>query len=181
MLMIASTHAITTTHRCAIDQRSITVYVRSIGLYQRDSFDECCAPISRAECGPAEATSSEGGASVISPSAVSYDVLSAPGSPATVFDSSASPAGASPSLGMLAVPGPSAAAVRLMRRAASIGVSVNETSRETAIANEEVKPNEDMKRPTMPPMKPTGRKTASRESVVAITASPISRVPSIAA
>ena len=63
----------------------------------------------------------------------------------------------------------------------SIGVSVNETSSETAMANAEVKPNELMKRPTMPPMKPTGRKTASSESVVAMTARPISFVPSIAA
>ena len=45
----------------------------------------------------------------------------------------------------------------------------------------EVNPNEDMKRPTMPPMKPTGRKTASKERVVARTARPISRVPSMAA
>ena len=66
-------------------------------------------------------------------------------------------------------------------RAASIGVSVNETNSETAIANEAVKPNDDMKRPTMPAMKPTGRKTASSDSVVAVTARPISFVPSIAA
>ena len=38
-----------------------------------------------------------------------------------------------------------------------------------------------MKRPTMPPMKPTGTKTAISDSVVAMTASPISLVPSIAA
>ena len=56
----------------------------------------------------------------------------------------------------------------------SIGVSVNETSSDTAMANADVKPNELMKRPTMPPMKPTGRNTASSESVVAITARPIS-------
>ena len=66
-------------------------------------------------------------------------------------------------------------------RAASIGVSVNETISETAIANAEVKPNEDMKRPTMPAMKPTGKNTASSDSVVAVTAMPISFVPSIAA
>ena len=49
------------------------------------------------------------------------------------------------------------------------------------IAAAEVRPNDDMKRPTIPPMNPTGRKTASNESVVASTARPISRVPSIAA
>ncbi len=38
-----------------------------------------------------------------------------------------------------------------------------------------------MKRPTMPLMKPTGAKIATRENVVAITASPISLVASTAA
>ena len=58
---------------------------------------------------------------------------------------------------------------------------MNETSRLIAIAAAEVRPNDDMKRPTMPPMKPTGRNTASSDRVVAMTARPISRVPSIAA
>src|ERR1017187_3790587 len=49
----------------------------------------------------------------------------------------------------------------LMKREQSIGVRVKETSSETAMAKAEVKPNELMKRPTMPPMKPTGRNTAS--------------------
>ena len=66
-------------------------------------------------------------------------------------------------------------------RAASVGVSVKDTSSETAIANEEVNPNDDINRPTMPAMNPTGRNTASNESVVAVTAIPISRVPSMAA
>src|ERR1035441_5505300 len=70
---------------------------------------------------------------------------------------------------------------RLMKREQSIGVRVNETSRETAMAKAEVKPKELMKRPTIPPMKPTGRKTASRLMVVAMTARPISLVPRIAA
>src|SRR6266705_217079 len=69
----------------------------------------------------------------------------------------------------------------LIMRAASVGVSVKDTRSETAIANEEVNPNDDMNRPTMPAMNPTGRNTASKESVVAVTAMPISRVPSIAA
>src|SRR5829696_6509044 len=150
-----------------------------MGLYQRDSFEECGAFISRAARGPAN--SSGGGASLASCAAVSRADANAPGPPATAFDSSASPAGASPSDGGTPVPGPSAGASRLMSRAASIGVSVNETSRLTAMANDDVNPNEDMKRPTMPPMKPTGTKTASSDIVVAMTASPISRVPSMAA
>ena len=56
----------------------------------------------------------------------------------------------------------------MIRRAASIGVSVKETSSETAIAKDEVNPNDDMKRPTIPPMNPTGRKTASNDKVVAV-------------
>src|SRR5215212_1474164 len=150
-----------------------------MGLYQRDSFDEWRERGSRAA--PGVATSSEGGASDASCAAVSCAAAKAPGSPATTFDSSASPAGASPSDGGTPVPGPSAGASRLMSRAASIGVSVNETSRLTAMANDDVNPNEDMKRPTMPPMKPTGTKTASSDIVVAMTARPISRVPSMAA
>ena len=67
------------------------------------------------------------------------------------------------------------------KREHNIGVSVKLTSSETAIANPDVKPNELMKRPTMPPMKPTGKNTASSESVVAITARPISLVPAMAA
>ena len=58
-----------------------------------------------------------------------------------------------------------------------MGVSVKETSSETAMAKAEVNPKELMKRPTMPPMKPTGRKTASSDRVVAMTARPISLVP----
>ena len=68
-----------------------------------------------------------------------------------------------------------------MKREHSIGVRVKETSSETAMAKAEVNPNELMKRPTMPPMKPTGRNTASRLKVVAMTARPISLVPWMAA
>src|ERR1035438_10096877 len=70
---------------------------------------------------------------------------------------------------------------RLMKREQSIGVRGKETSRETAMAKAEVKPKELRKRPTMPPIKPTGRNTASRLKVVAMTASPISLVPLIVA
>ena len=48
-------------------------------------------------------------------------------------------------------------------------------------ANAIVRPKLLMKRPTMPAMKPTGAKMATSDRVVAITASPISRVPSTAA
>ena len=44
-----------------------------------------------------------------------------------------------------------------------------------------VRPKLAMKRPTMPLMNPTGAKMATSESVVAITARPISRVASMAA
>ncbi len=44
-----------------------------------------------------------------------------------------------------------------------------------------VRPKLAMKRPTMPLMKPTGAKIATSDSVVAMTARPISRVASIAA
>ena len=60
-------------------------------------------------------------------------------------------------------------------------MSVKATSSETAIAKAMVTPNEFMKRPTMPPMKATGRKTAISERLIARTARPISRVPSTAA
>src|ERR1044072_4105349 len=61
MLKTTSTHASTMAQRCAIDHLSIHVYVRSMGLYQRDSFEECGALTSCSM--PGDATSSEGGAS----------------------------------------------------------------------------------------------------------------------
>ena len=45
------------------------------------------------------------------------------------------------------------------KREAIIGVRVNDTSSETAMAKAMVTPNEYMKRPTMPAMNATGRKT----------------------
>ena len=69
----------------------------------------------------------------------------------------------------------------MIQRADSIGVSVKLTSIDTRIANAIVKPKLVMKRPTMPPMNPTGTKIATSDSVVASTARPISRVASIAA
>ena len=49
-----------------------------------------------------------------------------------------------------------------MKRELSIGVSVKDTSSDTAMAKEAVNPKDDMKRPVMPPMKPMGRNTASK-------------------
>ncbi len=62
-----------------------------------------------------------------------------------------------------------------------MGVSVKATSSETRIENAIVRPNEYMNWPTMPPMNATGRKTTTSDRVVARTASPISRVPSMVA
>ncbi len=69
----------------------------------------------------------------------------------------------------------------MIQREASIGVSVKLTSSDTRIANDIVNPKLVMNRPTMPPMKPTGTKIATSDSVVASTARPISRVASTAA
>ena len=74
-----------------------------------------------------------------------------------------------------------ALAFTLSHRAHIIGVRVKLTTSDTMIENDIVRPNELMKRPTMPPMNATGRNTATSESVVARTARPISFVPSIAA
>ena len=64
----------------------------------------------------------------------------------------------------------------LSQRAAIIGVSVKLTSSDTMTAKAIVRPKLFMKRPMMPLMKPIGRKMATRDSVVAITARPISLV-----
>ena len=66
-------------------------------------------------------------------------------------------------------------------RADIIGVSVKLTSIDTRMANAIVMPKLFMNRPTMPPMKATGTKMATSDSVVASTARPISRVASMAA
>jgi hypothetical protein len=63
----------------------------------------------------------------------------------------------------------------------SIGSRVKETNSEIRTAAETITPNWKKNRPMMPPMKATGRKTATMQKVVASTASPISSVPSIAA
>ena len=83
-------------------------------------------------------------------------------------------------------PSASAAGLRAFRpppsqRAESEGVRVKLTSSETAIANAIVQPKLFMNWPTIPLMNASGRNTAIRLMVVAVTAGPISRVPSIAA
>ncbi len=62
------------------------------------------------------------------------------------------------------------------QREASIGVSVKLTNSEIAMAAPIVRPKLRRKRPGMLFMKATGRNTASSDSVVARTASPISLV-----
>ena len=63
----------------------------------------------------------------------------------------------------------------------SIGSSVKLTNIEISTAATMVMPNSWKNLPTMPPMKPIGRNTATMLSVVASTARPISCVPSSAA
>ena len=63
----------------------------------------------------------------------------------------------------------------------SIGSSVKLTNIEISTAATMVMPNSWKNLPTMPPMKPMGRNTATIDSVVASTARPISSVPSSAA
>ena len=67
------------------------------------------------------------------------------------------------------------------KREHNMGVRVKDTSIETTTAPAQVNPKALMKRPAIPPMNPTGMKTASRDTVVASTASPISLVPRSAA
>ena len=63
----------------------------------------------------------------------------------------------------------------------SMGSSVKLTNIEIITAATMVRPNWWKNLPMMPPMKPMGKNTATIDSVVAITARPISSVPSKAA
>ena len=63
----------------------------------------------------------------------------------------------------------------------SIGSSVKLTNRDTSTATATVKPNWKKNWPTMPFMNAIGTNTATMAKVVAMTASPISSVPSRAA
>ena len=69
----------------------------------------------------------------------------------------------------------------LNQRAASIGVRVKLTNMLTMIVAAIVTPNDLRKRPTIPSIMAIGRNTAISESVIAITARPISPVAAIAA
>ena len=71
--------------------------------------------------------------------------------------------------------------VALNQRAANIGVSVKLTNMLTMIVAAMVMPNDLRNRPTMPSIMAIGRNTATSESVMAITARPISPVAAIAA
>src|SRR5688572_28958603 len=71
--------------------------------------------------------------------------------------------------------------IRLSIRALNIGVSVKLTSNETMIAKDMVSAMLLKNLPGMLCMKATGRKITTRESVVAMTARPISLVAAIAA
>ena len=67
------------------------------------------------------------------------------------------------------------------KRLASIGVSVSDTKPEISTARPMTTANSRNRRPTMPPMKRTGMKTAASESVIETIVKPISRAPSRAA
>jgi len=69
----------------------------------------------------------------------------------------------------------------LRKREQSMGVSVNATRSETRMAQAAVMPKLKKRRPMRPCMKATGTKITTRDSVVAMTARPISRVASTAA
>ena len=58
-----------------------------------------------------------------------------------------------------------------------MGVVVSETTSETAIATESVTANSRKSRPTIPPMKRIGMKTAMSETLIERTVKPISRRP----
>ena len=67
------------------------------------------------------------------------------------------------------------------KRDDSMGVSVKATKSETETAKATVRPNCTKKRPMMPFIVATGTNTARIDAVVAMTASPISAVASLAA
>jgi len=67
------------------------------------------------------------------------------------------------------------------QRAASIGVSVNETSSENSVATTTTTPNSTMYLPTMPERNAIGKNTTTSTSVIATAALPISPRPASAA
>ena len=66
-------------------------------------------------------------------------------------------------------------------RAHIIGVVVNETTSETAIATESVTANSRNRRPTMPPISRMGMNTATSDRLIERTVKPISSAPRKAA
>ena len=66
-------------------------------------------------------------------------------------------------------------------REAIIGVKVSATTADTAMATESVTANERKSRPTTPPIRSRGMKTASREAVMEMMVNPICRAPLSAA
>jgi len=65
----------------------------------------------------------------------------------------------------------------LRKRLHSIASAVTETTPEIRIATQIVTENSGKRRPSTPPMKSTGMKTAARESVIDTIVKPISREP----
>ena len=80
---------------------------------------------------------------------------------------------------LAALPPPSAGP--LNQRAASMGVSVKLTNMLTRIVPDMVMPNDLRNLPTIPSIMAIGRNTATSETVMAITARPISAVAAVAA
>ena len=58
-----------------------------------------------------------------------------------------------------------------------MGVAVRETTMETAMEVERVTANSRKRRPTMPPIKSNGMKTATNEMLMVKTVAPISSAP----
>ena len=65
----------------------------------------------------------------------------------------------------------------LSSRAHIMGVVLSETTSETTIASVSVTANSRKRRPTIPPIKRMGMKTATSETLIDSTVNPISREP----
>jgi hypothetical protein len=76
---------------------------------------------------------------------------------------------------------PGAGAPPLRKREASMGVIVSDTTPDTRMLTAIVTENSRKSRPTIPPMKSSGRNTAASESVIESTVNATSSAPSCAA
>ena len=76
---------------------------------------------------------------------------------------------------------PRSASFDFKKRAHIIGVVVSDTARETAIAIASTTANSRKRRPTIPPIRRMGMKTAISDVLIDSTVNPISREPSSAA